>query len=533
MRILKFGGSSLATTDCIRNVARIILENTRREPAVIVVSAFQGVTNELLECAQLAENGDARWESVWRQIVARHRSTLGRLIAKRRSAPFQRKLVPLFQDLHDALHSVQLLNHAPPRARDLVTSFGERLSALIIAGYLTESRTAQFVDARELIFTDDNFTSANVTFPRTNRAIRRYFARLLRRSRRAPIAVVTGFIASTTDGQTTTLGRDGSDYTAAILGAALNASAVEIWTDVDGVLSADPNHVPKAFTLPRISYEEAMELSYFGAKVLHSGSIAPAVARGIPILIKNTFRPDEPGKFIARGRDDGEQVVKGISSIGGVTLLNLRGLSMVGVPGIAERLFRALASRRVNVILISQASSEHTICFAVRAIDSSPAVAAVRHEFRFEFQHRLVSLDEKPNQAIAAVVGDGMKGHPGVSGKVFGSLGRRNINITAIAQGASERNISFVIDAAQQVRALNIIHEAFFEIRKRLALIVIGVGQLAPRCWNSCATSERIYLRVVSMSPSSAWQTARSSFSTCAGLILPAGVSDCRLRGAK
>ena len=216
MRILKFGGSSLATADCIRKVGKIILETTRREPAVIVVSAFQGVTNELLQCAHLAENGDARWESVWRQIVARHRSTLDRLIARRRSAPFQRKLVPLFEDLHDALHGVQLLNHAPPRARDLVSSFGERLSALIIARYLAASRTAQFVDARELIFTDDNFTSANVIFPRTNRAVRRYFARLLGTSRRAPIAVVTGFIASTTDGQTTTLGRDGSDYTAAI-----------------------------------------------------------------------------------------------------------------------------------------------------------------------------------------------------------------------------------------------------------------------------------------------------------------------------
>jgi aspartokinase/homoserine dehydrogenase 1 len=476
MRILKFGGSSLATADCIRKVGKIILENTRREPAVIVVSAFQGVTNELLECAQLAEKGDVRWELVWRQIVARHRNTLDRLIARRRSAPLQRKLVPLFEDLHDALHGVQLLNHAPPRARDLVTSFGERLSALIIAGYLTESRTAQFVDARELIFTDDNFTNANVIFPKTNRAVRRYFARLLRTSRRAPIAVVTGFIAATIDGQTTTLGRDGSDYTAAIFGAALNASTIEIWTDVDGVLSADPNHVPAAFTLPRVSYEEAMELSYFGAKVLHSGAIAPAVARGIPILIKNTFHPTEPGTLIARG--GGEQVVKGISSIRGVTLLNLRGLSMVGVPGIAERLFRALASRGVNVILISQASSEHTICFAVRAIDSSAAVAAARYEFRFEFQNQLISLDEKPDQAIVAVVGDGMKGHPGVSGKIFGSLGRRNINITAIAQGASERNISFVVDAPQQARALNIIHQAFFEIRKRLALIIIGVGHI-------------------------------------------------------
>ena len=478
MRILKFGGSSLATADSIRQVAAIILENMRREPVVIVVSAFQRVTNELLECARLAEKGDAQWESMWRQIVSRHRSTVDRLMGKRRSAAFRRELGALFEDLHDALHGVQLLNYAPPRARDLVASFGERLSALIVASYLNDSQSAQFVDARELIFTDDNFTSANVIFPTTKRAIRRYFARLLRSSRRAPVVVVTGFIASTTAGQTTTLGRDGSDYTAAILGAALNASRIEIWTDVDGVLSADPKHVPAAFTLPRISYEEAMELSHFGAKVLHSGAIAPAVSRRIPILIKNTFRPHQPGTLIARSRDDGGQAVKGISSISGMTLLNLRGLSMVGVPGIAERLFCTLASRSVNVILISQASSEHTICFAVRATDSSSAADAVRQEFRFEFQHRLILLDEKSDQAVVAVVGDGMRGHPGVSGKIFGSLGRRNINVTAIAQGASERNISFVVDAAQQARALNIIHEAFFEVRKRLALIIIGVGRI-------------------------------------------------------
>ena len=315
-------------------------------------------------------------------------------------------------------------------------------------------------------------------FPQTNRAIRRYFAKLLRLHRRAPIAVVTGFVAATSDGQTTTLGRNGSDYSAAILGGALNASAIEIWTDVDGVLSADPRDVPSAFVLPDISYEEAMELSYFGAQVLHSATIAPAVARGIPILIKNTFRPDKPGTIISRRGGKGEQLVKGITAVAGVTLLTLRGLSMVGVPGIAERLFRALASRGVNVILISQASSEHTICFAVRAIDAVAATAAVRQEFRFEFQHQLTSLDEKPNQAIVAIVGDEMKGHPGISGKVFGALGRHNINITAIAQGASERNISFVVDAAQQARALNIIHQAFFEIRKRLSLVVIGVGNI-------------------------------------------------------
>ena len=235
-----------------------------------------------------------------------------------------------------------------------------------------------------------------------------------------------------------------------------------------------------------------MELSYFGAKVLHPAAIAPAVARRIPLLIKNTFHPDAPGTLISRDRSDGDQLAKGISSIAGLTLLTIRGLSMVGVPGIAERLFRALASRGVNVILISQASSEHTICFAVREADTALAIAAVRHEFRFEFQNHLTSLDEKPNQAIVAVVGDEMKGHPGVSGKVFGALGRHNINISAIAQGASERNISCVIDAAQQARALNIIHQAFFEVRKRLALVVIGVGNIGGNATAATARAARV-----------------------------------------
>jgi aspartokinase/homoserine dehydrogenase 1 len=477
MRILKFGGSSLATADCIRQTGKIVLQRASRETTVVVVSAFQAITNQLLECARLAENG-AQWKKAWRTIVDQHRAVIDILMKGRRVGRFFRQTELLCSDLHDALHGVQLLGYAPPRALDLVASFGERLSALIIAGYLGRFRRAQFVDAREIIVTDAQFTNAHVIFPQTNRAIRRYFAKLFPLHRRAPIAVVTGFVAATPDGQTTTLGRNGSDYSAAILGAALNASVIEIWTDVDGVLSADPRDVPSAFVLPEVSYEEAMELSYFGAKVLHSATISPAVARGIPILIKNTFRPDKPGTIISRSAGKRGQLVKGITAVAGVTLLTLRGLSMVGVPGIAERLFRALASRGVNIILISQASSEHTICFAVRTTDAVVATAAVRQEFRFEFQHQLTSLDEKPNQAIVAVVGDEMKGHPGVSGKVFGALGRHNINITAIAQGASERNISFVVDAAQQARALNILHQAFFEIRKRLSLVVIGVGNI-------------------------------------------------------
>ena len=479
MRILKFGGSSLATPERIRQAGQIVFRTADEEDIIVVVSAFQGITNQLLACARLAEKGDCEWETVWQKIVGRHRSAVRALTSRNRVAGLGARTESLFHDLHDALHGVQLLNHAPPRALDLIASFGERLSAQIVAAYLNESQPALAVDAREFIITDLQFTNANVDFNETNRRTRRYFAGLFRPARgKGAIPVTTGFIAATRDGQTTTLGRDGSDYTAAIVGAALHASAIEIWTDVDGVLSADPNRVAPAFVLPRVSYEEAMELSYFGAKVLHSGAIAPAVARRIPILIKNTFRPNEPGTCISRAGGNGEHVVKGITSIAGIALLTLRGLSMVGVPGIAERLFRALASRAVNVILISQASSEHTICFAVRASDAPAAVAAVQQEFRFEFQHALTALDEKRGQAIVAVVGDGMKGHPGVSGKLFGALGRRNINISAIAQGASERNISFVVDAPQQTRALNIIHQSFFEIRKRLALVLIGVGHI-------------------------------------------------------
>jgi aspartokinase/homoserine dehydrogenase 1 len=478
MRVLKFGGSSLATPDRIHTVARIVLDEARTEPVVVVVSAFQGITNQLIECARLAEQSDPGAERAYGKIATRHRTAVAALVGGRRGAGILARVNTLLGELHDALHGIRLLGHCPPRALDVTASFGERLSALIIAAHLDRVRPARVVDAREFVVTDDQFTEANVIFSRTNRAARSIFARLTRSGPRRVIPVVTGFIGATVDGRTTTIGRNGSDYTAAIVGAALGASVIEIWTDVDGVLSADPRAVASAFVLPQITYEEAMELSYFGAKVLHSATIAPAVAKSIPILIKNTFNPSAPGTLISRTRGGDDHPAKGISSVGDLTLLTLRGLNMVGVPGIAERLFRALASRRVNVILISQASSEHTICFAVSAADAAAALAAVRHEFRFELQNNLTALDERADQAIIAVVGDGMKGRPGVAGKVFGALGRHNINISAIAQGASERNISCVVDTAQQTRALNVIHQAFFEARKPLAVVVIGVGNI-------------------------------------------------------
>ena len=387
-------------------------------------------------------------------------------------------LQSMLTELRDVLQGIYLLRHSSPRALDVAASFGERLSALIIASFLQRSRAACFVDSRELVKTDDQFTHAVVQFDKTNRAIKAYFKKLFDHSGKRLIPVVTGFIGSTDGGLTTTIGRNGSDYSAAIFGAALNAAVIEIWTDVDGILSADPRIVPAAFVVPQMSYEEAMELSYFGAKVLHASTIAPAVAKRIPVDIKNTLNPSAAGTRISHHVSRWEGVAKGITSVDNCTLLTLRGMSMVGVPGIAERLFRALASHTVNVILISQASSEHTICFAVSTSDALQAKKAVHHEFHFELQSKLTSLDEKSNQTIVAIVGDGMKGTPGVSGKVFQALGRNDVNISAIAQGASERNISFVIDEAQKLRALNVIHAAFFEPRKRLGVVLIGPGNI-------------------------------------------------------
>src|SRR5213076_283682 len=408
MKILKFGGSSLATSDCIRDVARIVLEEARRGPVIVVLSAFQGVTNQLLDCARLAEKNDRRYDAAWKKIAGRHRSVVSSLVGRRRGVRIRSQVDTLLGDLHDALHGVQLLGHSPPRALDLIVSFGERLCALIVAAHLARVHPAWFVDARQLVVTDNQFTNANVIFSKTNRAVRRYFTDLFQLRRRRPIPVVTGFIGSTSDGQTTTIGRNGSDYTAAILGAALGASLIEIWTDVDGVLSADPKAVAPAFVLPQITYEEAMEMSYFGAKVLHAGTIAPAVAKSIPIVIKNSLNPGASGTLISRKPTNGYRLAKGISSIGDLTLLTLRARGMNGPRGTAERLFRALASHDVNVVLVSQASAEHTISFAVNKNETTTAVQAVAEEFPFELQHGLATLDQKPDQAIIAVVGEGM-----------------------------------------------------------------------------------------------------------------------------
>ncbi len=478
MKILKFGGSSVGSAERIDEVAKIIINSSKKKKIIVVVSAFQGITNQLLECAQLAAAGDENYRNVSNKITAKHHDIFRTLHKNRLPKGVYSEIEKLLSDLNNALHGIFLLKDCPPRALDMTASFGERLSALIFASYLNRFSPAHYVDARQFIITDDHFTHASINFDKTNNAIQSFFKNNFTKGKTKHIPVVTGFIGTTEDGRTTTIGRNGSDYTASIIGAAINASTIEIWTDVDGIYSADPKVVPSAFVIKQMSYEEAMELSYFGAKVLHSATIAPAVAAKIPILIKNTMNPLAKGTLVTNLVESWDCTAKGISSVENITLLTLRGLSMVGVPGTAERLFRTLAIHRINVILISQASSEHTICFAVSSNDVANAKKAISYEFRYEAQNKLTTLDEKPFQTIVAIVGEGMKGTPGVAGKVFQSLGQNYVNINAIAQGASERNISFVIDSKHAVRALNVIHRAFFEKRKRLALFIVGAGNI-------------------------------------------------------
>ncbi len=478
MKILKFGGSSVGTPERIRGVANIVLQESKKEKLIVVVSAFQGITDKLLECARTAERGDVIFETQFNLIADRHWETAKQLHRGKIPKTLALHIQQMLNELHDVLHGVHLLSHCPPRGFDLTASFGERLSALIISSFINKTHPSCFADARNFVVTDDQFMHAEVLFKQTNVATQKYFKQLWKENSAKTIPIVTGFVGSTEDGRTTTIGRNGSDYTAAIIGAALDVSVIEIWTDVDGVLSADPREVSDAFVLPTISFEEALELSYFGAKVLHPATIAPAIERSIPIHIKNTLNPSAPGTIIGKTLGAKENVAKGISSVDNITLLNLRGIAMVGVPGTAERLFRSLASHKVNVVMISQASSEHTICFAVKSNDVSRARKAIQQEFAYELSTNITALDEKPAQTIIAVVGEGMKGIPGVSGKVFQSLGLNNINISAIAQGSSERNISFVTDSPNKIRAVNVLHQAFFEERKRLYLAIVGVGNI-------------------------------------------------------
>ncbi|MBA2727906.1 MAG: bifunctional aspartate kinase/homoserine dehydrogenase I, partial [Parachlamydiaceae bacterium] len=474
VKVLKFGGSSVGSPERIKSVIKIIREAYESSTKVaVVVSAFGGVTDQLIALGTLEAEGKNDLQNIWSEILKRHKSTIDTLIPLDRVPIVLKALEHIFIELRNVLDGVYLLKELSARTLDLLMSFGERLSAFIISEsiqpYIPQTR---FLDSREIIKTDRNFGAACVDFSKTNEKIRDYF-------QSGPyLPIITGFIGSSTENETTTLGRGGSDYTAAIVGAALNVDFIEIWTDVDGVMTADPRKEPYAFSIPEMSYKEAMEMSYFGAKVLHPPTIIPALEKNIPLVIKNSFNPEVPGSLISINSAKSNFLICGISSIDHVVLLCIQGGGMVGVCGIAKRLFGALAEKGINIILISQGSSEHSICIAVSPAWAELAKEAIEREFSLEIRaHIIDEVSLERNLSVVAVVGENMGKTPGISGKLFGALGKNGINVMAITLGSSELNITVVIKREDEVKAIRVIHEAFFlSPRKTLNVFLVGVG---------------------------------------------------------
>lgn len=474
MKVLKFGGSSVGTPDRIRGIVDILKSYAARgDHFTVVFSAFGGVTDTLISMGSLAAKGD---ESYYEQFLAfskRHTDAARDLLPE----PYLSEVLAGLENNHEVLknllYGIFLVREASTRTMDYVISFGERNSAFIIAHTLQQAGlSAAYLDARKIIVTDKNFGSAKVDLALTYENIQKHY------TQNSDIQIVTGFIAAAKGGLTTTLGRGGSDYTAALIAAGLDAGSLEIWTDVDGVLTADPRRVKKAFSIPEMTYAEAMEMSHFGAKVIYPPTIQPVLAKKIPMWIKNTFNPSHPGTLVSDKEDDSRTPVKGISSIGTISLLTLQGSGLFGVPGIAARLFGSLASAGINVILITQGSSEHSISFAVQPDKSSKARKQVEKEFEYEIQSGLVDpVRMEKDLAVVAIIGEHMRYLPGISGRLFQALGQNGINVVAIAQGSSELNISVVINRADESKALNALHEAFFLSDTAFVnVFMVGVG---------------------------------------------------------
>jgi aspartokinase/homoserine dehydrogenase 1 len=471
MKILKFGGSSVATPARIQAVIAIVKPYLTGQVAV-VFSAFGGVTDLLIQISTLALKGDSAYKTKLDQLQKRHLEAVRELISVQKQSSILAQVKIKVNELEDVLHGVYLVKERTPRTLDYIMSFGERLSAYIIAEAMKDQGiAAAYLDARTVIRTDTHYGHAKVDFDVTDKLISDHF------NNHQDVQIITGFIATSESGETTTLGRSGSDYTAAIFAGALHATDLEIWTDVDGMMTADPRSVKKAFTVPQMSYEEAMELSHFGAKVIFPATMQPAMINRIPIWIKNTFNPDFKGTVIHAESTNGK-LIKGISSMNGLSLLNVQGSGLLGVVGVSMRLFATLAREKINVILISQASSEHSICIAIESSSAVQAKMAIEKEFQHEIRSQ--EIDEvyiQNDLSIVAVVGDGMKHSPGTSGRMFAALGKNGINVVAIAQGSSERNISAVVRQSDVAKALNALHEAFFlSDRKVLNIFLVGTG---------------------------------------------------------
>jgi len=471
MKVMKFGGSSVATPARIKDVMEIVKPYLKGEVA-IVFSAFGGVTDTLIQISTLALEGNLEYKTKLAALEKRHLEAVEELINIQRQSGILAEVKFMINELEDLLHGIYLVKERTPRTLDFIMSFGERLSAYVVTqAFKDAGHDVAFLDARRVIRTDSHFGYAKVDFEVTNRLIQEHF------KHHPEVQIITGFVATSESGETTTLGRSGSDYTAAIFAGALHASELEIWTDVNGMMTADPRKVKKAFTVPEMSYEEAMELSHFGAKVIFPATMQPAMVNHIPIWIKNTFNPAFKGTVIHAKSANGK-MIKGISTMSDVSLLSLQGSGLLGVVGASARLFATLAREQVNVILISQASSEHSICFAVEKAHAAQAKSAIEKEFQYEIKSEEIDhVQIERDLSIVAVVGDGMKHSPGTSGRMFSALGKNGVNVMAIAQGSSERNISAVIPGQDVSKALNSLHEAFFlSDRKILHIFLVGTG---------------------------------------------------------
>ena len=527
--VAKFGGTSVATPERIRRVVDLVTASPSIGRRVVVVSALGGVTDDLLAAldAALARTGHTAHIE---RIQQRHADALAALVADAEQETVRHQLDARFHELAELLDGVSLLREATPRTRDAVLGMGERLAApLIAAAFRAAGPDAIGLEATAFIRTDDRFGDASVDFETTRRLVRDTFEAMPEDQ----IALVTGFIGATEGGVTTTLGRSGSDYTATILAEALDASACVIWTDVAGVFTADPRLVPEAVPLPRLSYREAAELAYFGAQVLHPRTMLPAERAGIPILIRSTLDPDLPGTRIAAETDDLDLRVKGISSVRDAAVVMVEGAGMKAAVGVSARLFGALSEHGINVRMVSQASSEQSICIVIDAADASAAVTALELAFERELARgdvrRIYAI---PDCAVVSAVGEGMRHQPGLAGRLFATLGRAGVNVLAIAQGASETNISTVVRGADVAAALGALHEAFPLRRSRVHVVVIGTGLVGARMIEMLAEhapilmdQDRIHLRLVGLANSRKMQW------DAGGLQLGGAIADVEANG--
>ncbi len=476
MQVLKFGGTSVANAGNIKKVIEIVKQSSQNERTIVVVSALGGVTDLLLNAASMAENGNEDYKEKLTEFEQRHLEAVKQLIPVAQQSQLLSLVKKSCNELEDICNGIFLLGELTARSRDRISSYGEWISSQIIAAAFNANNVAAaWKDSRELIVTNSVFTAAEVDFKETESKIKGYY-----NSQSASIIIVPGFIAIDKNGITTTLGRGGSDYTAAIIASALFAKKLEIWTDVSGMMTADPRLTNNARIIPNISYQEAMELSHFGAKVIYPPTIQPVMNKAIPVWIKNTFAPEDVGTLIESKSSSNGNIVRGISSINNIALISLEGSGMIGIPGFSKRLFEALSNEKINVILITQSSSEHSICVGIDAKDAGKAKLAIDATFLNEIALQKVEpLKVEADLSIVALVGENMKNHTGISGRMFSAMGRNGVNIRAIAQGSSEKNISAVISTRNVKKAINVLHEEFFETTFKLVnLFISGTGNV-------------------------------------------------------